>query len=312
MALPLEQDTGLAILCALVAAVLAVSSGAFLYYGVRGLGHHAAPFKQGFPPGNALGFLSTITTALVYMARAMEYADPGHGATFLGTIEYWDYAVTCPIIILDFCSTLGVPLGVLYTMCTALLLSLGALSYSTSGWVSATYFGIGSVAFSFFFAALLRDARRAVHEHLPAAAVRSAWAATGILVVFWPLFPLLWVFGRKGADAIDSRLNHVFHGLLDVVCKTVFGIVLTRCRLTLEDAALLTRVHSVDKIGERVSEAPAGLKASECGSGPMWTTATSSVASSTSSPRTPRRKFIRDSAIVAPAPQEQLLAVTPR
>ncbi|KAI0474617.1 bacteriorhodopsin [Xylaria cf. heliscus] len=162
----------------------------------------------------------------------VEFPRPGsHWVHAAGTREvfyarYIDWAITTPLLLLELLLTAGVPTPtILVTILADLLMIvcglIGALTQTRYKWGFWTF---GMAALFFIAYELLYDARRHANV-LGGDPKRTFWACGIWLLLLWFLYPVSWGL-CEGGNVIHPDSEAIFYGILDVMSKIVFAIIL--------------------------------------------------------------------------------------
>lgn len=154
-----------------------------------------------------------------------------YGAGINGTreifyVRYIDWFVTTPLLLLDLLLTAGVPwptilITILADEVMIVTGLVGALTRTTYKW---GYWTFGMLAFFYVVYALLFVARP--HASALGSDVSRVFNMCGILTLFiWFLYPIAWGVS-EGGNVIHPDSEAIFYGILDVIAKPVFGILL--------------------------------------------------------------------------------------
>jgi len=154
-----------------------------------------------------------------------------YGAGVSGTreifyVRYIDWFVTTPLLLLDLLLTAGVPWPTILVTILAdevMIVTglVGALTRTTYKW---GYWTFGMFAFFYVVYALLFVARP--HAVALGSDVSRVFNMCGVLTLFiWFLYPIAWGVS-EGGNVIHPDSEAIFYGILDVIAKPVFGILL--------------------------------------------------------------------------------------
>ena len=247
-----------------VAAVVLLSGAAvFTHYAVRGAGWRPYPYSDGFPEINSAGPIASWATGLVAVAKMLDSLHPQSERSLINAnaVMYWDYLVTCPVLILDLAYTLKLQYRWFLTGLTWVCILMAVLSSTVEGFERWTYFGIGCTGFLALFLLLIQRSAVAFRA-MPPVVRRDAAMGLFFLFVFWPMFPLLFVLSDRGFGMLSDRWVVFCHAPLDVICKTVFSTFILRARLNWEeyDSLLVRGVVLEDMSAEEVRRAIAREK----------------------------------------------------
>ncbi|KAI1404378.1 bacteriorhodopsin [Hypoxylon fuscum] len=140
--------------------------------------------------------------------------------------RYIDWMITTPLLLLDLLLTAGVPtptilatlLADMIMIGTGLIGALTRTRYKWGFWV----FGMASLFFIAY--ELLFDARR--HANALGGAAKKTYMMCGVFLLFiWFLYPIAWGLG-EGGNVIHPDGEAAFYGVLDILAKPIFGLLL--------------------------------------------------------------------------------------
>lgn len=178
----------------------------------------------------------TITTACFYAIKlCYDFSD--NTTVVLYSYPYLDYAITCPFIVLDICFTLDLSHKLINFLLTALALLIACFaSQSVIDSERIMLFGLGCLTCSLLFLHLTY-CLFIVWKTIDAT-VRSL-LKYALLVFFssWPLFPISFLI-HNHFGILSFNQYYTIDLVLNVLAKGVFGILLTRIRLEIEDIEL--------------------------------------------------------------------------
>jgi len=177
--------------------------------------------------------------------------------------------------------TLKIPGKLFAAGVTALALFVAANAYAADAPYQWVLFCIGLCLLALLFERLQAGVRGRLAE-LPRSAVSALYVAmvrigtpcrmqlvvrvaSTILAAFlppalpqvaffgmWPLFPMIFLIGPRGANLIGPLAFVIIHSVLDVVCKGVLALALLRVRSHMEGAGWYPYALSVSDIRERL------------------------------------------------------------
>lgn len=177
-----------------------------------------------------------------------EFLRPGTITGSAGTreifyVRYIDWFVTTPLLLLDLLLTAGVPWPtILITILADEIMIVtglvGALTSSTYKWGFWTF---GTAALFFIAYELAIDGRR--HANALGGSVKSTFLRCGVLtLVLWFLYPIAWGLS-EGANLIHPDSEAIFYGVLDILAKPGFGILLILGHNSIEPASIGLRIR---------------------------------------------------------------------
>lgn len=176
-----------------------------------------------------------------------EFTRPGSITGPAGTreifwVRYIDWFVTTPLLLTDLLLTAGVPWPTLLVtiladeimIVTGLVGALTQTSYKWGYWV------FGMFAFFFIVYELVVDARR--HATALGGSVKSTFLKCGVLTIgLWFLYPIAWGLS-EGGNVIHPDSEAIFYGILDILAKPGFGVLLLLGHNTIDPATLGLRL----------------------------------------------------------------------
>ncbi|KAI1209330.1 bacteriorhodopsin [Annulohypoxylon truncatum] len=140
--------------------------------------------------------------------------------------RYIDWAITTPLLLLDLLLTAGVPTPTILATLLAdeiMIVTglIGALTRTTYKWGFWTF---GMIALFFIAYELLFDARR--HAQRLGGDANKTFMMCGVFLLFiWFLYPIAWGLS-EGGNVIHPDGEAVFYGILDILAKPIFGLLL--------------------------------------------------------------------------------------
>eukprot|EP01137_Pigoraptor_chileana_P021138 Opistho-2@84466 len=152
---------GMAVFAIFASVILFVCSAIFFYFAVRGTGfkYRRPHSKTKAPEENMLSGMATCITGVVWFSRAVLFImlSGGHDVAFnIENFRYYDYLLSCPMLVLDVCFITEQPFKWTITLLTALTLFVGAISVNSNKPETFAYFALGCVFFAFLFYWLFR------------------------------------------------------------------------------------------------------------------------------------------------------------
>ena len=163
---------------------------------------------------NVWGAIASLVNGLLHVIKAVDLwwaAD----AFPIFRIQYLDYMLSCPLIMLDFATTLALPQPRIQAVLTMMALFCAVLGYASHS--PFVWFFLGSLILGSQFLLLGRNFLKRPWLH------RTAFIT---LVTTWLGFPLVFVLG-KGYDWPDNQVQ-LGNAILDVVAKTGVAFALYR------------------------------------------------------------------------------------
>ncbi|TVY24485.1 Protein FDD123 [Lachnellula hyalina] len=153
-------------------------------------------------------------------------------------VRYIDWFVTTPLLLLDLLLTAGVPWPtILYTIfldevmiITGLVGALVASSYKWGYFTFATVALVG-IAYNVVFVGLK-------HSRALGSTVNRTFMVCGVWTIFlWFIYPIAWGLS-EGGNVISPDSEAVFYGILDILAKPIFGILLLVGHRNIDPATL--------------------------------------------------------------------------
>ncbi|KAI8629618.1 FDD123 protein [Xylariaceae sp. FL1651] len=165
--------------------------------------------------------------------------------------RYIDWVITTPLLLLDLLLTAGVPIPtILMTLLADEIMIvcglIGALTRTRYKWGFYTF---GMAALFFIAYELLIDARR--HANILGGELKKTYWMCGVWLLFlWFLYPIAWGLS-EGGNVIHPDSEAIFYGILDVLAKPVFGLLLLWGHRKTHPGALGLRIHQPDHNREK-------------------------------------------------------------
>ncbi|KAI8957419.1 bacteriorhodopsin [Daldinia sp. FL1419] len=140
--------------------------------------------------------------------------------------RYLDWVITTPLLLLTLLLTAGVPTPTILATILAdeiMIITglIGALTRTRFKW---GFWAFGTAALFFIAYELLFDARRHAST-LGGDAKRTFMLCGNFLIFLWFLYPVAWGLS-EGGNVIHPDGEAVFYGVLDVLTKPVFALLL--------------------------------------------------------------------------------------
>ncbi|KAI2604353.1 bacteriorhodopsin [Hypoxylon fragiforme] len=161
-----------------------------------------------------------------------EFIRPGNrwtrsaGTREIFYVRYIDWAITTPLLLLDLLLTAGVstPTILITLLADEIMIItglIGALTQTRYKWGFWT-FGMASLLFIAY--QLLFNARRQASRL--GGDPKRTFMICGVLLLFvWFMYPIAWGLS-EGGNVIHPDGEAVFYGVLDILAKPIFGIIL--------------------------------------------------------------------------------------
>lgn len=203
----------------------------------------------------------TLVAAIAYFSMAanlgqtqvqVEFTRPDSSTVYAaGTrevfyVRYIDWFVTTPLLLLDLLLTAAVPWP---TILVTILLDevmivsglVGALTHTTYKW---GYFVFGFLALLYVVYVLVVVGRG--HARALGGSVYSTFQKCAVLTIgVWFLYPIAWGLS-EGGNVIHPDSEAIFYGILDIIAKPLFGILLLLGHRTIEPEAIGMHIRDFD------------------------------------------------------------------
>ncbi|KAI1475721.1 bacteriorhodopsin [Daldinia eschscholtzii] len=173
--------------------------------------------------------------------------------------RYLDWAVTTPLLLLDLLLTAGVPTPtILVTLLADEIMIItgliGALTRTRFKW---GFWAFGTAALLFIAYELLFDARR--HASTLGGDAKKTFMLCGTFLIFlWFLYPIAWGLS-EGGNVIHPDGEAIFYGVLDILSKPVFGLLLILGHRKISSSQLGLRIRNRSHIASEKYNPGAGV-----------------------------------------------------
>lgn len=141
-------------------------------------------------------------------------------------VRYIEWFVTMPLLLLGLFLTARLPLA--SVLCTILADWIMVICFLSGSLVRTSFkwgfYTFGTSALLFVIWQIVWDVRRHAAV-LGGPSYRTYLMAAGMLVVPWMLYPVAWGLS-EGGNVIHPDSEAIFYGILDIISKVGFGIVL--------------------------------------------------------------------------------------
>ncbi|KAF3069797.1 hypothetical protein GL218_07952 [Daldinia childiae] len=140
--------------------------------------------------------------------------------------RYLDWAITTPLLLLDLLLTAGVstPRILVTLLANEIMIITGLIGALTQTRFKWGFWAFGTAALLFVAYELLVNARR--HASVLGGDAKKTFMLCGNLLIFiWFLYPIAWGLS-EGGNVIHPDGEAVFYGVLDILAKPVFGLLL--------------------------------------------------------------------------------------
>jgi len=168
-------------------------------------------------------------------------------------VRYIDWVITTPLLLLDLLLTAGLPWPtILWTIFLDELMIItglvGALVASDYKW---GYFVFAMVALFGIAWNIMFVARK--HAAFIGSDVSRVFLRCGVLTTFlWFIYPIAWGVS-EGGNVISPDSEAVFYGVLDILAKPVFGVLLILGHKNIDPARLGLAIRDYDEPNEKAS-----------------------------------------------------------
>lgn len=161
--------------------------------------------------------------------------------------RYIDWFLTTPLLLLDLLLTAGLPWP---TILAALLADeimivcglIGALVPTRYKW---GYWTFGMCALFYVVFVLVIEGRR--HANLLGGSIKRTYNMCGVLMIgLWFLYPIAWGVS-EGANIIHPDSEAVYYGVLDILAKPVFTLMLLYGHRTIDPCDLGLNIRHASK-----------------------------------------------------------------
>ena len=141
-------------------------------------------------------------------------------------VRYIDWVITTPLLLLDLLLTAGIPTPTILfvILIDEIMVVTGLVGALVKSAYKFGYFAFGTAAFLFVAYAVVFDGRR--HALALGSKVNRVFTITGVWTIsLWFLYPIAWGLS-EGGNVISSDSEAIFYGILDVLAKPGFAILL--------------------------------------------------------------------------------------
>lgn len=175
----------------------------------------------------------------------------GAGTREIFWVRYIDWFVTTPLLLTDLLLTAGVPWPTLLITILAdeIMIVTGLVGALTSSSYKWGYWTFGMAAFFFIVYELVIDARK--HANALGGSVKSTYLQCGVLTIFlWFLYPIAWGLS-EGGNVIHPDSEAIFYGILDILAKPGFGLLLLLGHNKIDPSQLGLAFHEPGSVSEK-------------------------------------------------------------
>ncbi len=203
---------------------MAIGSLGFLAYALTNGHRNNREELQGL-----LSFVVPLVAAIAYLAMAL-----GQASFMLGDREvfwgrYADWSITTPLLLLHLVLLLQIrpmlTVGLLISDVIMIVTGFaGALADQDNG-VNYLWWTVSTGAFVAILAILASQVATVSRKPgIDGRRVSVSRSLTGLLMVLWILYPILWLIGQTGTAASSPGTEVALFTILDLVAKVGFGI----------------------------------------------------------------------------------------
>ncbi|KAI1465358.1 bacteriorhodopsin [Daldinia caldariorum] len=158
--------------------------------------------------------------------------------------RYIDWVITTPLLLLGVLLTAGVPTPTILATLLAdeIMIVTGLIGALTRTRFKWGFWAFGTAALLFIVYELLFDARR--HASTLGGAPKKTFMFCGSFLIFlWLLYPIAWGLS-EGGNVIHPDGEAVFYGVLDILAKPVFGLMLILGHRKISSSQLGLRIRN--------------------------------------------------------------------
>ena len=151
--------------------------------------------------------------------------------------RYVDWFFTTPLLLLDLALLAGATREAITWLMglDVLMISTGFFAGITAGNIRYVWFAVSCVIFLWMLWVLLAEILKAAKQRSPE--VRSKFNQLAVLLaILWTIYPILWILGTEGVNAIGITGEVATFAIIDLVAKVGFGFLLLSNRKVLEAA----------------------------------------------------------------------------
>lgn len=203
----------------------------------------AAREKPGHRWFHTITFFVAAIAAIAYLAMALKQgwfpitregqaaAEPFYWA------RYVDWFFTTPLLLLDLALLAGATREAIAWLMglDVLMISTGFFAGITAGNIRYVWFVVSCVIFLWMLWVLLAEILKAARQRPPE--VRSKFNQLAVLLaILWTVYPILWILGTEGVNAIGITGEVATFAIIDLIAKVGFGFLLLSNRKVLDAA----------------------------------------------------------------------------
>ncbi|KAI9813861.1 MAG: ion channel activity [Thelocarpon impressellum] len=203
----------------------------------------------------------TLVAAISYFTMASNLGWTSIGIEFLRSnpkvsgltrqifyVRYIDWFITTPLLLLDLLLTAGLPWPTI--LFTILLDEIMIVTGLVGALVKSSYkWGFFAFGFAAFFGVVWNVGWTArLHARALGPDVSRVYTLVGVWTLsLWFLYPIAWGL-CEGGNVISSDSEAVFYGVLDVLAKPVFGVLLLMGHRNIPAARLGLHIRDYDAV----------------------------------------------------------------
>ena len=205
-------------------------------------------FYAGYHEEVCLSLYVNVFASMSYFGRVVSntvgqnWENTGPLILGFGNYRYADYALTCPLLIMDLLFCLRAPFKISFALCIHVVLMCGVMAnfYTGHNWErghgpAVAWFFFSSFWYCIAFVGLViviksqysKLARLAEGSDAKKALLPLRVAIITILTL-WIVYPIIWVLGDQGVGLIAFSGVECIHAFCDIVAKSVYGFTLAR------------------------------------------------------------------------------------
>ncbi|KAL9114304.1 MAG: hypothetical protein Q9227_001726 [Pyrenula ochraceoflavens] len=221
----------------------------------------------------------SMASNLGWAAIAVEFSRPGNHLVSgnmrqIFYVRYIDWFVTTPLLLLDLLLTAGLPTPtILYTiLLDEIMVVTGLIGALVKSSYKFGYFAFGCAAF--FGVAYNVVIQGRLHANALSPKVGQTFLICGVWTIsLWFLYPIAWGLA-EGGNVISSDSEAIFYGILDVLAKPGFAVLLLWGHRNIDPAELGLHIREPGDIANPSTHTANGEKARNGTDGTQTTTTT--------------------------------------
>lgn len=190
---------------------------------------------------HTLSFLINAIASTAYLVMATGYGNvyvAGTGPDFVYRqfffARYIDWSLTTPLMLLDLAGLAGASFDTtMWLLSTDFLMIVAGLIGGLIGSQDIACWGFWCFGMLAFMPIVYFLAFRMQPEHPATAALYSK--VSNLTIFFWTAYPVVWILA-EGTGTISSNTECILYTILDIICKSVFGLLIVSARDGIEAA----------------------------------------------------------------------------